>query len=144
MKGSESAAGGGASIGELRRSYRLAGLDEAALAPDPFAQFGRWLTDAVAAGVPEPNAMVLATADAAGRPSTRMVLLKGYDERAFVFFTNYRSRKARELGDNPRASLLFPWLMLERQVIVVGDVARVATEESDAYWATRPRGSQFR
>ncbi|MGE5764699.1 MAG: pyridoxamine 5'-phosphate oxidase [Mycobacterium leprae] len=143
MKGSESAAGGGASIGELRCSYRLAGLDEAALAPDPFAQFGRWLTDAVAAGVPEPNAMVLATADPAGRPSTRMVLLKGYDERGFVFFTNYRSRKARELGDNPRASLLFPWLMLERQVIVVGDVARVATEESDAYWATRPRGSQL-
>jgi pyridoxamine 5'-phosphate oxidase len=143
VKGSESAAGRGPSIAELRRSYRLAGLDEAGLAADPFAQFGRWLTDAVAGGVPEPNAMVLATADAAGLPSTRMVLLKGYDERGFVLFTNYRSRKARELGDNPRASLLFPWLMLERQVIVVGDVARVAAEESDAYWATRPRGSQL-
>src|SRR5512144_3274973 len=140
---SVSVSGGGESVGVLRRSYRLAGLDEAALAPDPFAQFGRWLTDAVAAGVPEPTAMVLATADAAGRPSTRMVLLKGYDERGFVFFTNYRSRKACELGDNPRASLLFPWLMLERQVIVVGDVALVATEESDAYWAKRPRGSQL-
>ena len=143
MQEFESEPGSGPSIADLRRSYRLAGLDEAELAPDPFGQFGGWLTEAIVGGVPEPNAMVLATADASGRPSTRMVLLKGYDERGFVFFTNYGSRKAREIGENAQASLLFPWVMLERQVIVVGDVMPVAVEESDAYWRTRPRGSQL-
>lgn len=131
------------SLAELRRSYRLAGLTEDELAPDPFAQFGRWLTEALAAGLPEPNAMVVATADAVGQPSARMVLLKGYDAGGFVFYTNYLSRKGAEIAVNPRASLVFPWLALERQVIVVGDVERVDAAECDAYWGTRPRGSQL-
>ncbi|MDQ6648957.1 MAG: pyridoxamine 5'-phosphate oxidase [Actinomycetota bacterium] len=130
-------------VSDLRRSYRRSGLSEAELAADPLEQFDRWLQEAIDAGMDEPTAMVLATADADGRPSARTVLLKGYDERGFVFFTGHDSRKGRELGANPRASLLFPWIPLERQVIVLGDVERATREEAVAYFRSRPRGSQL-
>lgn len=130
-------------LADLRRDYRRDGLDEADLAGDPLTQFRRWLDDALAAGVAEPNAMVLATADAAGQPSARTVLLKGLDERGFAFFTNLGSRKARELAANPSAALVFRWDALERQVCVTGRAARVADEEADAYFATRPEGSRL-
>ncbi len=127
----------------LRIDYALAGLSEKDLAKDPFRQFDRWFQEAVAAQVLEPNAMTLATADETGQPCARTVLLKGVDGRGFVFFTNYESRKARELAANPRASLVFPWLAVERQVVVCGSVVKVAREETDAYFQTRPLGSQF-
>jgi pyridoxamine 5'-phosphate oxidase len=120
-----------------------AGLAEADLAPDWPTQFGRWFADAVAAGLPEPNAMVVATADAQGRPSARHVLLKGYDERGFTFFTNYGSRKAVEALANPYASLVFPWFAIYRQVVVCGWVERVDRDETEAYFAQRPRGAQI-
>jgi len=119
------------------------GLDEADLAGDWPTQFGRWLADAVDAGLPEPNAMVLGTADAAGRPSARSVLLKGYDVGGFVFFTNYHSRKGTELTGNPYASLVFPWYQLHRQVIAIGPVRRTTRAETEDYFATRPRGAQL-
>jgi len=118
-------------------------LDEADLAPDWPTQFGRWLAEAIAAGVPEPNAMVLATADADGRPSARSVLLKGYDERGFTYFTNYESRKGREATANPWASCVFPWYPLHRQVVITGSVERVDRAETDEYFAVRPRGAQL-
>lgn len=121
----------------------MAGLDERDLEADPIVQFGVWLDDAVAHGIVEPNAMTLATAGPDGRPSARMVLLKGVDERGFVFYTNYDSRKGRELDANPQAALVFWWRELQRQVTVTGTVARVEASESDAYFATRPRGSQL-
>jgi pyridoxamine 5'-phosphate oxidase len=111
--------------------------------PDPLALFGRWYKEAVEAGLPEPNAMTLATATPDGRPSARVVLLKGFDERGFVFYTNYASRKGRELAANPRAALVFHWQPLARQVRVEGPVERVDPEESAAYFATRPRGAQL-
>lgn len=119
------------------------GLTEDDIAADWPTQFGRWLADAIDAGLPEPNAMVLATADAAGRPSARSVLLKGYDVRGFVFFTNYGSRKGTELSANPYASLVFPWYPLHRQVIVCGPVERTSRAETEDYFATRPRGAQL-
>ncbi|PZF96386.1 pyridoxamine 5'-phosphate oxidase [Micromonospora deserti] len=119
------------------------GLSEADLAADWHTQFGRWFADAVAAGLPEPNAMVLATADAAGRPSGRTVLLKAYEPEGFVFFTNYGSRKGAELAANPYASLVFPWFAMQRQVVVTGRVERVGRAETEAYFASRPRGSQL-
>lgn len=128
---------------DLRKDYSLAGLAEKDLARDPFRQFEKWFEEAGAAKLPEPNAMVLSTADRSGRPSSRTVLLRGADGRGFVFFTHYEGRKGRELEANPRASLLFPWFALERQVIVEGPVTRVAPEESDAYFQSRPRGSQI-
>jgi pyridoxamine 5'-phosphate oxidase len=131
------------SVGGLRREYVRAGLDEADLAGDPIAQFTAWFDAAVSAGVPEPNAMTLATADGTGRPSARTVLLKGVDERGFVFFTNYESRKGRDLAENPRAALVFRWEPLERQVVVSGSVVRAGDAESDAYFATRPEGSRI-
>lgn len=127
----------------LRREYAAAGLDETDLAPDWVTQFARWIAAASDAGLPEANAMVLATADTAGQPSARTVLLKGYDERGFAFFTNYGSRKGSELAANPRAALVFPWHALERQVLVVGVVARLPDQDSEHYWARRPRGSQL-
>jgi pyridoxamine 5'-phosphate oxidase len=130
-------------LAAMRRTYRRVGLSEADLEPDPFSQFTGWLAAAVAAELPEPNAMVLATADEHGRPSLRTVLLKGYDATGFVFYTNYGSRKARDLADNPHASLLFPWHALDRQVIVYGSVSRLSAEQSAAYFRTRPRDSQL-
>ncbi len=132
-----------AALAALRRDYVLAGLSEDAVAGDPYAQFARWLDDAVAAELPEPNAVVLATAAPDGQPSARTVLLKAYDHRGFVVFTNHRSRKGREVAANPRASLVFPWFPVERQVVVVGSVEHVAREETEAYFRTRPRGSQL-
>lgn len=119
------------------------GLSCTDLATHWWQQFDRWFRAAVAAGLPEPNAMVVATADPAGRPSTRTVLLKGYDERGLVFFTNYESRKATEAAANPYASLLFPWHPMSRQVVVCGRIERVDRAETEAYFATRPRGSQL-
>jgi pyridoxamine 5'-phosphate oxidase len=130
-------------LAEMRRSYALAGLDEADLAPTWLEQLRRWVTDAVAAGLIEPNAMVLATATPDGVPSARTVLLKGLDERGLTFFTNYDSRKGGELEANPRAAAVLPWLELQRQVIVSGDVSPVTGAESDAYFATRPHGSRL-
>ncbi len=130
-------------VAALRRSYQLGGLAEADLAADPSAQFGRWLAAAVDAGLREPNAMVLATAGSDGQPSARTVLLKGYDDRGFTFFTNYGSRKGREVAANPRAALVFPWVEIERQVVVVGEVERTSPEEAAAYFGRRPRGSQL-
>lgn len=119
------------------------GLREEALADGWRAQFERWLADAVQRGVVEPNAMVLATADADGRPSARTVLLKGVDDRGFVLFTNHHSRKGSDLAANARAALLFPWHAMHRQVEVTGSVEAIPGEDSDAYFASRPRGSQL-
>jgi pyridoxamine 5'-phosphate oxidase len=118
-------------------------LDVEDLDPDPIAQFHRWFTDAREAGQPEPESMALATAPPGGPPSVRFVLLKGVDERGFVFYTNFRSRKGRELGANPVASLAFRWWTLERQVRVGGPVLVVGADESDSYFSTRPRGAQL-
>ncbi len=128
----------------MRNEYAAdQGLSEADLAPDWHTQFGRWFADAVAFPLPEPNAMVVATADAAGRPSGRTVLLKGYDPEGFVFYTNYDSRKGVEATANPWVSLVFPWFPMQRQVVVTGQVARVDRAETEAYFASRPRGSQL-
>ena len=132
-----------ASLGDLRREYAQAALDAATLDPDPVAQFRRWYADAERVQLVEPNAMTLATADASGRPSARVVLLKSIDARGLVFFTDYRSRKARELTANPRAALTFLWKELERQVRVAGIVETVTRAESAAYFRTRPRGSRL-
>jgi pyridoxamine 5'-phosphate oxidase len=121
-----------------RREYAGAALAETDVAADPVAQFAAWFADAVARPVPEPDAMCLATASVSGEPSARMVLLKGWDERGFVFCTNYGSRKGLDLTANPRASLTFRWALLERQVRVDGAAAWTSAEESDAWWALRP------
>lgn len=130
----------------MRRDYGADDIDEGLweedLAPDWPAQFGRWLADAVAAGLPEPNAMVFATAAPDGRPSARTVLLKGYDARGLVLFTNYQSRKGVEALANPHASAVFPWIALHRQVVVCGSVAPVDRSETEEYFAVRPRGAQ--
>ena len=128
-------------LADLRRDYARAGLAEQDLAPTWLAQFRRWFDEA--AGLLEPNAVVLATADRDGAPSARTVLLKGVDERGFVVYTNLTSRKGREATDNPRAALVFPWVELERQVAVAGDVERVGEAETQAYFRSRPRGSQI-
>lgn len=130
-------------LAAMRREYAAIGLAEAALAPDWWSQLRAWLGDAVSAGLPEPNAMVVATADARGRPSARTVLLKGLDERGLVFFTNYGSRKAAEAAANPYASAVFPWHPIDRQAIVCGGVERVDRAETEAYFATRPRAAQL-
>jgi pyridoxamine 5'-phosphate oxidase len=130
-------------LADLRKDYSLAGLSEKDLAKDPFRQFERWFQEAEAAKIPEPNAAVLATATKDGRPSARMVLLKGFDGRGFTFYTNYESRKGRELEANPRAAYLFPWVALERQVVIEGAVSRISREESEAYFMSRPRASQL-
>lgn len=128
----------------MRRDYTERGaLLESDLAKEWTAQFAAWFADAVTFGLPEPNAMIVATADRDGRPSARTVLLKGYDARGFVFYTNYTSRKATEALTNPYASLVFPWFPMQRQVLVGGAVAKVSRAETEAYFATRPRGSQL-
>ena len=128
---------------DLRKNYDAGVLLESEAATDPFDQFGKWFADAQAASVIEPNAMTLATADATGRPSARIVLLKGFDANGFVFYTNYTSRKASDLAANGRASLVFWWAPLERQVRVDGAVSRVSADETEAYFHSRPRGSQI-
>lgn len=127
----------------LRADYQRGALDLADLNPDPFQQFALWFQKASASGVIEPNAMSLATVSADARPLTRTVLLKSFDPRGFVFFTNLESRKARHIRQNPNVSLLFPWLALERQVIITGVAETVSTAEALAYFLTRPRGSQL-
>lgn len=127
----------------LRRDYRLASLDPSDVSADPLAQFRSWFDDAQSAGLPEPNAMTLATATRDGRPSARVVLLKTIDDRGLGFFTDYRSRKAQELDANPRAALSFSWLELERQVRIEGTVSRMAPDESAGYFQSRPLGSRY-
>lgn len=129
-------------VADLRRNYTRDGLRRADLAVEPVAQFRKWFDEAMAAGLLEPNAMVLATTDGQ-RPSSRTVLLKAYDERGFVFFTNYESRKARDIAADANVSLLFPWYPLERQVGVLGIAERISTAESLAYFASRPHGSRL-
>ena len=129
-------------VAELRRNYTRDGLRRNSLDPDPVGQFRRWFTDAVEAELVEPNAMVLSTTDGR-RPSSRTVLLKAYDERGFVFFTNYESRKARDIAAQAEVSLLFPWYPLERQVGLLGKAERISAAESLAYFASRPHGSRL-
>lgn len=130
-------------ISELRKEYARERLDERDVAADPITQFAYWFNEALRASLPEPNAMTLATADTHGRPSARIVLLKGYDANGFVFFTNYESRKGRELADNRHAALLFHWVELERQVRIEGEVTRVSEAESEEYYRARPLGSRL-
>ncbi len=127
---------------ELRRECRRASLDENEVAPDPLRQFQIWFDEAVKAQMPQVNAMSLATVSASHRPSLRIVLLKDVDPRGFVFYTNYRSRKGRDLAASPAVSLLFHWIELEREVRIDGDAERVSAAESDAYFASRPLGSR--
>jgi len=135
------------SIADLRKEYKLASLDEADVLPNPIEQFGKWFNEALAAEVPEVNAMTLATAapmpDGLSRPSARIVLIKDYDARGFVFFSNYNSRKGCELAVNPFASLLFYWIELERQIRIDGRIETLTAEESDTYFASRPQPSRI-
>jgi pyridoxamine 5'-phosphate oxidase len=130
-------------IAALRQEYMRETLDEAAVANAPIAQFRAWFDEALQAELPMVNAMSLATTAAHGRPSLRVVLLKGVDERGFVFYTDYRSRKAQELAATPRAALLFYWIELEREVRIEGAVEQTSAEESAAYFASRPLGSRL-
>ncbi|WP_337590330.1 pyridoxamine 5'-phosphate oxidase [Kribbella pittospori] len=130
-------------LAEMRQTYGLGELLESQVDPDPIVQFRTWLAQATEAGLPEPNAMVLATADADGRPSARTVLLKGLDERGFVFFTNQQSRKADDLAANPHCALVFPWHAMERQVRIEGSATKLPGDEVDAYFVNRPRESQL-
>ncbi|MCB5167603.1 pyridoxamine 5'-phosphate oxidase [Streptomyces bambusae] len=127
----------------MRRQYRSEIVFESDLAADPMDQFAVWFQRAADANVFEPNAMVVSTADAAGRPSSRTVLLKQFDARGFVFFTNYTSRKGREMAENPHVALLFPWHPIARQVVVTGTATRVGRDETVAYFRSRPHGSQL-
>ncbi|MFI5356878.1 MAG: pyridoxamine 5'-phosphate oxidase [Opitutales bacterium] len=127
----------------MRRNYAARALDRADLQADPFAQFDHWMREAIETQVLEPNAMALATADATGRPNLRTVLLKHFDERGLVFYTNYESAKAHDLAANPRVALLFSWLPLERQVVVTGSAAKISAVESLHYFLSRPRDSQI-
>lgn len=130
-------------VANLRHNYSQDGLLEADALPDPLAQFRLWFEQALEAGVPEPNAMTLATVDCHGRPAGRIVLLKGLDERGFVFYTNYASAKGQQLQQTPYAALVFWWAELERQVRVTGAVERVSAAETEAYFHSRPRASQL-
>jgi pyridoxamine 5'-phosphate oxidase len=130
-------------IADLRREYMYAGLSRRELHPDPIVQFERWFREATEADLFTPNALSLATVGADGMPSLRTVLLKAFDDKGFVFYTNYGSRKAREIEANPQAAMLFHWLELDRQVKIQGPVSRVSTAESLRYFTSRPRGSQI-
>ncbi len=130
-------------LARLRREYGDRGLDRDDLAADPVTMFRRWLDETVASGLHEPNAMVVSSVSSQGRPSSRMVLLKGLSEKGFVFYTNLESRKAREIEEHPEVSLLFPWQDLQRQVRVEGVASPVSAEENEAYFASRPRESQL-
>ena len=131
------------SVADIRQKYEKFELLEASLAATPLEQFALWFNEALQAHIPEPNAMTLATTTAGGRPSARIVLLKGFDEQGFVFFTNYTSRKGKELEANPYASLLFFWPALERQVRLEGSIEKVSAAESDDYFHSRPLGSRI-
>lgn len=131
------------SVADIRQKYDKFELLESAVADTPLDQFAQWMDEAIKAEVPEPTAMTLATATPDGQPSARIVLLKGFDMRGFVFFTNYTSRKGQELAANPHASLLFFWPALERQVRIEGGISKIAPEESDAYFRSRPLGSRI-
>jgi len=131
------------SVADLRQTYDRGVLLESQAAASPFDQFTLWFDQALAAAVPEPNAMTLATVDATGQPSARTVLIKNFNDRGFVFFTNYDSRKGHDLAAEPRASLLFFWQPLERQVRIEGTVEKVSEAESDAYYESRPVGSRL-
>ena len=131
------------SIADIRRDYKMRSLSESDIAKDPVGQFTRWWDEAMNSNIDEVNAMTLATVTAEGNPTARIVLLKGYDENGFVFFTNYQSDKGKELATNPNAALLFFWKELERQVRIGGVVEKVSTEESDIYFASRPEGSRI-
>lgn len=141
--GSTTAAEATPDLANMRRRYTAGALEEVSLAPTWHEQLERWLAEATEAGVPEPNAMVLATADTAGRASSRTVLAKGLDERGLVFYSNYTSAKAHDLNATRYASVTFPWVSLQRQVHLRGATERTSAEETTAYWATRPRGSQL-
>jgi pyridoxamine 5'-phosphate oxidase len=130
-------------IGDMRRDFESAGLERDGLSDDPFRQFENWFNQAVEAGIDDPNALTLATADASGAPGARTVLLKYFDAEGFVFYTNYGSRKARALAENPRAAMLFPWVPLNRQITVEGRVEKVSRKESLRYFMSRPEGSQL-
>ncbi len=130
-------------LADLRREYHREALTEADVDPDPLRQLERWLQEAIRAALPEPTAMTLATVGADGRPSARIVLLKGVDSAGLVFFTNHDSRKGRELAIHPDVALLFHWIQLERQVRIEGVAGKVASAESDAYFASRPRSSRL-
>lgn len=130
-------------LADFRREYSDRGLKREEMNADPVAQFSQWFAQATEFGLHEPNAMTLATVDESGMPSQRTVLLKYYDSAGFVFFTNYESRKAKQMERNPRVCLLFPWITLERQVIIQGTVEKISTAESLKYFASRPRESQI-
>ncbi|EFA69531.1 pyridoxamine 5'-phosphate oxidase [Cylindrospermopsis raciborskii S07] len=130
-------------IADLRQDYSLQELDEKSINGNPLVQFRIWFDQAIAAELPEPNAMTLATCTCDGKPSARMVLLKDFDERGFVLFTNYNSHKGQELGINPHAALVFWWAQLERQVRIVGGVEKISPQESDGYFEVRPHGSRL-
>ncbi|POR56020.1 pyridoxamine 5'-phosphate oxidase [Paraburkholderia eburnea] len=131
------------SLADLRKNYSLGSLDATDVDADPIRQFQTWFAQALDAQLPEPNAMTVATVDAEGRPAARILLIKGVDERGFVFFTNYDSRKGRELAARPHAALLFHWIELERQVRIEGRVEKTSDAESDAYYQSRPLGSRI-
>ncbi|NET53064.1 MAG: pyridoxamine 5'-phosphate oxidase [Merismopedia sp. SIO2A8] len=131
------------SVADLRKDYRSSTLDRTDVCDDPIKQFQRWWQEVLAANIPEPNGMTLATATPDGHPSARIVLLKGFDQRGFCFFTNYTSRKGNELTANPHAALVFWWEPLERQVRIEGTVEKMATDESDTYFNSRPKGSRI-
>lgn len=130
-------------IADMRAEYSTVGLSRDDLHDDPIEQFRRWFEQALQSGIPEPNAMSLATASRDGSPMVRTVLLKQFDQRGFVFFTNFESRKAQQLAENPQAALLFPWVALERQVMIRGAVEKVSIADATAYFITRPIGSQL-
>ncbi len=131
------------SLADMRKSYEKAALDEQASAPNPLDQFRRWLNEAISGEIPEPTAMTLATVGPDLRPNSRVVLLKGCDERGLVWYTNYQSRKGRDLAGNPFASLQFHWVEMERVVRVEGQVEKTSAQESDAYYASRPLDSRI-
>ncbi len=130
-------------IADIRKEYKQRSLDESDVVKDPVQQFSKWWEEAINSGIDEVNAMTLATADATGKPSARIVLLKGMDENGFVFFTNYNSHKGEDIAANPFASLVFFWKELERQVRIEGTISKVSAEESDAYFNSRPAGSRI-
>ncbi len=131
------------SVADLRQKYGKFELLESGVAGTPAEQFTRWFAEALEAGVPEPNAMTLATVGADGHPAARIVLLKGFDEQGFVFYTNYESRKGQELAEHPHAALLFFWQLLERQVRIEGQIEKATSHESDDYYRSRPLGSRI-